>query len=190
VSVLNIDRLDSDGLYGLHELQITGNYRSPTGGKDIDLNGFDVEVLSSSRLRFWMVNNRPAVDQEGNFLDAAKVGANCTIEVFEHIRGSKNLEFIKTIHNDAIPSPNNVATTGRDSIFITNDHTNRVGTVHSSSFSLIALTIRSSDPSKPSSEQAPSPIAASTVPAQPPSQQTSNTPTASSSPLSLPTSST
>jgi hypothetical protein len=59
--------------------------------KDIDLSGFDVEVISNSRLRFWMVNNRPAVDKVGNFLKTTKVGANCTIEVFEHAHGSENL---------------------------------------------------------------------------------------------------
>jgi hypothetical protein len=61
------------------------------GGKDIDLSGFDIEVISNSRLRFWMVNNRPTVNKVGNFLEATKFGANCTIEVFEHAHSSENL---------------------------------------------------------------------------------------------------
>ena len=129
VSVLNIDHPGKDGMYGLHKLEITGKYRSSTGGKDIDLNGFDVEVLSKSRLRFWMVNNRPPIDEAGNFLDAKKVGANATIEVFEHKRGSKKLEFAKTIWNEALIAPNNIAATGNNSIFVTNDHNTRAGMV-------------------------------------------------------------
>lgn len=129
MSVLNIDHPGSDGLYGLRKLEITGNYRSATGGKEIDLNGFDVEVLPKYRLRFWMVNNRPAVDEAGNFLDASKVGANATIEVFEHKRGSKKLEFVKTIWSEAVPAPNNVAATGNGSVFVTNDHDNKAGLV-------------------------------------------------------------
>jgi hypothetical protein len=117
-------------MYGLHKLEITGNYHSSIGGKDIDLNGFDVEVLPNSRLRFWMVNNRPPVDEAGNFLDAAKVGANSTIEVFEHKRGSKKLEFLKTIWSQAVPAPNNVAATGNDSVFVTNDHDEAAGLVN------------------------------------------------------------
>jgi hypothetical protein len=123
-------------MYGLHKLGITGNYRSSTGGKEIDLNGFDVEVLPKSRLRFWMVNNRPPVDEAGNNLDASKVGANATIEVFEHKRGSKKLEFIKTIWSEAVPAPNNVAAAGNGSVFVTNDHDDKVGMVCQSSHPL------------------------------------------------------
>jgi hypothetical protein len=129
VSVLNIDHPGEDGRYGLHKLEITGNYHSSTGGKDIDLNGFDVEVLPNSRLRFWMVNNRPPVDEVGNFLDATKVGANSTIEVFEHKRGSKKLEYIKTIWSEAVPAPNNLAATGNGSVFVTNGHDEAAGFV-------------------------------------------------------------
>jgi hypothetical protein len=41
MSVLNINHPSSDGIYGLYKLEITGNYRSATGDKDIDLNGFE-----------------------------------------------------------------------------------------------------------------------------------------------------
>ena len=128
-------------MYHLHKLEITGKYRSATGGKDIDLNGFDVEVLKDSRLRFWMVNNRPAVDEAGNFLDASKVGANATIEVFEHEQGSGTLEFIKTIWSEAVPSPNNAAATGNGSVFVTNDHDDRAGFVSTLTFSSYNLTL-------------------------------------------------
>jgi hypothetical protein len=51
----------------------------------------NVEVLPKSRLHFWMVNNRPAVDEAGNFLDTSKVRANATIEVSEHKLSSGKL---------------------------------------------------------------------------------------------------
>jgi hypothetical protein len=51
----------------------------------------NVEVLPKSRLRFWMVNNRLAVDEAGNFLDTSKVRANATIEVSEHKLSSGKL---------------------------------------------------------------------------------------------------
>jgi hypothetical protein len=193
VSVLNIDKPGKDGMYGLHKLEITGNYRSATGGQDIDLNGFDIEVLSGSRLRFWMVNNRPAVDDAGAFLDASKVGANSTIEIFEHKRGSKKLEFVKTIWSEAVPAPNNVAASGDGSVFVTNDHDNSAGRVHTF-FPFSKLTpskVISSGPFKRSSEQAPSHTATSpTAPAPPPSPATSNTPTESPNPPTHPTAST
>ncbi|KAH8780686.1 hypothetical protein BGZ57DRAFT_301178 [Hyaloscypha finlandica] len=55
----------------------------------------NVEVLPKSRLRFWMVNNRPAIKEAGNFLDTSKVGANATMEVSEHKLSSGELEFIR-----------------------------------------------------------------------------------------------
>jgi hypothetical protein len=88
-----------------------------------------------------MVNNRPPVDEAGNFLGAAKVGANSTIEVFEHKRGSKKLEYIKTIWSEAVPAPNNVAATGNGSVFVTNDHDEAAGMVSLSSHSLAHETL-------------------------------------------------
>ena len=129
MSVLNIDEPGPDGFYGLHTLDITGDYESSIGGKDIDLHGFDIEFLPDSRLRFWMINHRPAIDESGNFLDATKSGANSTIEVFEHTPGSYDLEFVKTLVGNAIFTPNSVAITGNGSIFFTNDHNTKTGRV-------------------------------------------------------------
>lgn len=57
ISVLNIDTPGTDGLYGLRTLQITGTYQSSIGGKEIDVHGIDFEVLSPTRLHFWMVES-------------------------------------------------------------------------------------------------------------------------------------
>ena len=56
------------------------------------------------------------------------VGANSTIEVFDLAEGSEILEHLKTIHSDAIISPNSLAVdkdgTG---VVISNDHNAKVG---------------------------------------------------------------
>lgn len=83
-------------------MAITGDYQSATGGKDFDVLGIDIEVLPNDRLRFWMVNDRPPVDESGNLMDATKVGANSTIESFELSRGSSNLEYVKTVLSDSV----------------------------------------------------------------------------------------
>jgi len=132
VSVLNIDSPGADGLFGLHQLEITGNYRASSGGREIDILGIHFEELPNDRLRFWIVNNGIAVDLVGVPRDAAKVGANSTIEEFHLTRGSKDLEFVKTFYSDVIQTPNSVVGTGDGGFLFTNDHGNyKVGAVSS-----------------------------------------------------------
>ncbi|CZR64077.1 related to serum paraoxonase/arylesterase [Phialocephala subalpina] len=127
VSVLDIDNPGLDGLYNLHTLTITGNYLSSTGGKGIDIHGLDIEHLSPTRLRFWMINHRPAVDEFGKVLDGNLVGANSTIEVFEHEIGSGELDWVRTIWSVVVQTPNNLVAAGDGGVLITNDHTSKTG---------------------------------------------------------------
>jgi len=122
VSALNIDKPGDDGLYGLHQLDITGNYKGSSGGKDIDILGLRIERVSSGGLRFWIINNRPAVDESGKQLDPKKVGANSTIEAFDLAKGSSKLRHVKTFHADAILTPNSIEATGDGGFLFTNDH--------------------------------------------------------------------
>jgi hypothetical protein len=145
ISVLDIDHPGSDGLYGLRTLKITGDYRSSTGGKEIDVHGIDIESISPTRLRFWMVNHRPAIDSDGNQLDPKKVGANSTIEVFEHEKGSEDLEWVRTIFSEAVFTPNNLVATGDGGVLITNDHDSKTGAV--SNFISLSLFMPSLKPS-------------------------------------------
>ncbi|KAF7959511.1 hypothetical protein EAE96_001127 [Botrytis aclada] len=131
VSVLKIDEPGEDGLYGLHTLEISGGYQGVDNHNSIDVHGFDVEFLPDSRLRFWMVNHRPAIGESGNFLDATKVGANSTVEVFDLVPGSKELEFVKTVANPLIKTPNNIAATGDGGFVFTNDHSTKTGLLRS-----------------------------------------------------------
>ncbi|KAJ8058980.1 hypothetical protein OCU04_011963 [Sclerotinia nivalis] len=131
VSVLKIDEPGEDGLYGLHQLEITGGYKGVDNHKSIDVHGFDIEFLPDSRLRFWMINHRPPVDESGNFLDATNLGANSTVEVFDLVPGSRNLEFVKTVANPIIKTPNNIAATRDGGFVITNDHSTKTGLIRS-----------------------------------------------------------
>lgn len=129
ISVLDIDHPGPDGLYGLRTLKIVGDYRSSTGGKEIDVHGIDIESISPTRLRFWMINHRPAIDSNGNQLDPKKVGANSTIEVFEHEKGSENLQWVRTIFSDTVSTPNNLIAMGDGEALVTNDHNSKTGAV-------------------------------------------------------------
>ncbi|CZT43751.1 related to serum paraoxonase/arylesterase [Rhynchosporium secalis] len=127
VSVLNIDHPGSDGLYGLQKLEIIGNYVSASGGKETDVHGIAMEVISPTRLRFWLNNHRPSTDPHGTLLDGKKVGANSTIEVFEHTRGSTTMEHVRTISHEAASTPNGLLATGDGGVYVTNDHDSKIG---------------------------------------------------------------
>lgn len=129
---LNIDSPGADGLFGMQALEVTGGYSSAEGGKNLDLHGFDVEVLSKSRLRFWLINHRPPYDAAtGEPMDATKVGANSTVEVFELTRGERKLEFVKTVAEEAVFTPNNIAADGVGGFTVTNDNVHKGDYLHS-----------------------------------------------------------
>lgn len=127
ISVFTIDTPGPSGLYNLRTLAITGDYVSSTGGKEIDVHGLDIERISETRLRFWMINHRPPIDENGKALDGNVVGANSTIEVFEHEIGGEALEWVRTISSEAVETPNNLVATGDGGVLITNDHTSKTG---------------------------------------------------------------
>ncbi|GFF92258.1 hypothetical protein IFM61392_09903 [Aspergillus lentulus] len=124
-SVLNIDYPGEDGLYGVHHLEVTGPYKgiNPENENVLDLHGFGVRKLSQSRLQFFIVNHRPPTSP-GELLaeNINVVGDNATIEVFEMERGSSKLEFVKTIVDDNLISPNDLTWVSEGHIIITNDH--------------------------------------------------------------------
>lgn len=140
-SVLKIDEPGEDGLFGLHILKTVGYKGLTSSAETLDLHGFDVEALDDSRLRFWMVNHRPPVDEKNIALDANKLGANSTIEVFEVTRGSSEMIHVSTISNEVIATPNKVAAVGDGGVLISNDHNikNEVS-YHSSSPNCSLLT--------------------------------------------------
>lgn len=116
---LNIDSPGTDGLFGMRNIKPEG-YRGATGDDTLDLLGFDVEKTDAG-LRFWLVNLRPPVDENGKYLDAKKIGANATIDVFDMKRGKNKMVHVKTVWDPAIWSPNKVAALGDGSFVVTND---------------------------------------------------------------------
>ena len=122
ISVLNVDEPGVDGLFGLRQLRPTGfKAASATSDGSLELHGFDVEVLDDSTLRFWLINHRPPITEVGILLDAKKVGANSTVEVFDVTRGKDEMRHVKTVASEAIFTPNKLAATGDGGFLITND---------------------------------------------------------------------
>lgn len=126
VSVLDIDEPGADGLFGVRQLKRRG-YVGATGDGSLDLHGFDVEVVDGgSRLRFWMINHRPPVDGAGRYLDAGKVGANSTVEVFDVERGGEEvMVHVRTIASGVVATLNKLAATGDGGFVVTNDHSHK-----------------------------------------------------------------
>ena len=118
--VLDIDNPGADGLFNVHPMRPTG-YSGVNGDGSLRLHGFDVELVGADTLRFFLVNHRVPIGK-----DAAKFGANSTVEVFEAKRGATEMKFVRTVYDPAvIQTPNKVAATGDGSFVVTNDHTRK-----------------------------------------------------------------
>ena len=111
------------------------NFDGINGDGTIGIHGFDVQVGDGNppTLHMLLVNHRPPLDpQTGAFLDATKVGANSTIELFETTLGETEIRHLKTYHHLAIQTPNNVAFVDDRSFVLSNDKSHKVGLVRSS----------------------------------------------------------
>ena len=72
-----------------------------------------------------MTNLRPAVDSvSGEYLDAAKVGVNGTVELFELIRGGDRMKWTGKFgaNGGVVHSTNKVAADLNGGFVVTNDH--------------------------------------------------------------------
>lgn len=88
------------------------------------------EVGKPHKLKMLLINHRPPMDpQTGSLLDAAKVGANSAIEVFEAVLGETTMKHIRTYLDSVIDTPNDVAWVSDDSFVFTNDRSGKVGFV-------------------------------------------------------------
>ena len=126
VSVLDIDAPGADGLFNLRQLKPVG-YSGVAGDGSLRLHGFDAEAVDDNTLRFFLINHRTLADDTGERVDATKVGANSTLEVFEVKRGSNEMTHVKTVSSPAIHTPNKVAATGDGGFVVTNDHSGKLG---------------------------------------------------------------
>lgn len=118
---LYIDEPQTDKIFKMHKIT-PRRYEGATGDGTLDLIGFDVDASDTSKLKFWLINQRPPVGVDGKYLDAAKVGDNVTVEVFEYAKGQRTMSHVKTISDSNIYSGNGLALLGDGSFMLTNDH--------------------------------------------------------------------
>lgn len=79
-------------------------------------------------LRIFLNNHRPPIDpQSKTVMDATKVGANSTFELFETTLGEARMRHVRTYVSEHIRTPNRPAAVGPDSFVFTNDHKAKVG---------------------------------------------------------------
>ncbi|KAF1968561.1 calcium-dependent phosphotriesterase [Bimuria novae-zelandiae CBS 107.79] len=120
---LSVDQQLENGSFPIQPIGLSG-YISNSGDSSIDVLGFDAEITPENTVHFYLTNQRPPVDAQGNYIDASVIGANSTIEVFEHDRGSSTMRHVRTIWDpENVYTPNNVAAIGGGEFVLTNDHT-------------------------------------------------------------------
>lgn len=107
------------------------NFVGNQGDGTLNLHGFDVRAdKHTDILRILLVNHRPPFDPvTGEPVDATKVGANSTIELFQTTAGSDTMRYIRTYANDVILTPNRVQWVNEDSFVFTNDKSSKTGFV-------------------------------------------------------------
>ncbi|CDR87722.1 uncharacterized protein SPSC_03492 [Sporisorium scitamineum] len=92
---------------------------------------FEVPAKSAElkpTLRIFLNNHRPPIDPvTKTVMDATKVGANSTFELFETTLGEARMRHIRSYVSDTIRTPNRPAAVGPDSFVFTNDHAAKVG---------------------------------------------------------------
>ena len=123
---MDIDAPGADGLFNLRQLTPVG-YTGVAGDGSLRLHGFDAEAIDDDTLRFFLINHRTPTNDAGERIDATKVGANSTVEVFEVKRGSNDMTHIQTVADPAIQTPNKIAATGDGGFVLTNDRSGKVG---------------------------------------------------------------
>jgi hypothetical protein len=133
---LSIDEELPDGSFPYHPIKLD-NYVSTTGDASIDILGFETEIIDEHTVHFYLTNQRPPVDAQGKHIDATKTGANATIEVFEHKRGSTSTQHLRTVWDrETVYTPNNVAAAGNGAFLVSNDHSKSIGLVGVAPFRL------------------------------------------------------
>ncbi|KAL9940611.1 hypothetical protein V8E36_000099 [Tilletia maclaganii] len=126
LGLTNFDGINGDGTLNLHGIGVLEVPSKPKASDDADV------VLDTSykppTLYLYINNHRPPVDPAtGNLLNAEKLGANSTIEIFKTTLGSNTLEHVKTYADELISTPNRVAPVSPDAFLWTNDHYRKTG---------------------------------------------------------------
>lgn len=105
------------------ELPISG-YTGTDGDGIISVVGFTGIDKPDGSIELFLTNFRPSLDlSTGQVLpDQAAVGANATIEVFKTDSRAEGLEYVRTLADPMITTPNRIAAVPDRGLYITNDH--------------------------------------------------------------------
>ncbi|KAE8211083.1 hypothetical protein CF327_g5127 [Tilletia walkeri] len=122
----SFDGINGDATLNLHGIAVLEVASKPTPAEGNDL------VMDASytppTLYLYFNNHRPPMDPStGKLLNAVKVGANSTVEIFKTTLGDKKMEHVRTYTSEHIHTPNRVAPISPDSFLWTNDHAVKVG---------------------------------------------------------------
>jgi hypothetical protein len=129
---LDVDEPGVDGLFNMRSIKPIGYHGAKgEGDSELDLLGFDAEILDGDTINFYFVNERPPVGPFNNYIDASVVGANSTIDIFEMRRGEETMRHLRTIWSGAVITPNRIAVLGQGNFVVTNDHSVKTGLVRS-----------------------------------------------------------
>jgi hypothetical protein len=120
-----IDEPRKDGLFKMHRIRPTGYGSGPKDGI-LDLDRFDVQEVDSSTTRFWFLNQRPIYNAEGK-IEKRKIGANTTIDVYEHRKRDKEMRYIGSSWSSKLHSPNSIAFMGANNFVVSNDRSGQTG---------------------------------------------------------------
>ncbi|ORY07376.1 hypothetical protein BCR34DRAFT_616679 [Clohesyomyces aquaticus] len=123
---ISIDSPGQDGLFDMHPVKSEG-YSGEARDSSLNFLGFDAAVIDPSTIHFYMVNQRPPVDANNQYVDATNIGVNATIEIFVHKRGSGIMRHVSTIFSPEVWSPNRVAILPDGAFVVSNDHSVKIG---------------------------------------------------------------
>lgn len=90
----------------------------------ISITGFSALHTKDGNIDLFITNFRPSVDPfTGEFVpNQAATGANVTIEIFRKRAGVDELEYLRTLLDPLITTPNRIAAIEGRGIYVTNDH--------------------------------------------------------------------
>lgn len=122
IVALDIDKPAGEGFQ--QRVLKTPGFRGTAG--EGALHGLAVsgrKIPGTSKIQFYVVNNKPAVAADESGAVSEVTGLNATIELFEHENGSSDMKFVRTFAHELIATPNNIALLPDDSgFYFTNDH--------------------------------------------------------------------
>lgn len=113
IAILNL----KDNSY--ERVRLTG---LPAEADGIYVHAIDAVKGANGKLKVYINSHRPPKNRSlGKTL-----GANSVIEIFETTENANELKYVKTVSHPLIRTPNNIALTGENTFYVSNDHRYKV----------------------------------------------------------------